>query len=207
VSHVPVGRLSLQQLVQQLRVGDLVFIRVPVWPFKEVAMASMSWVNHVGIIVATDGADPLVAESAVPVSRMTRLSRFVRRSEEGRVAVSRLPEPLTVQQQRKLHEAAHKRLGMRYDVGFNLHSPRQFCSKYVREVLAEATGHHVGEVETFRMMFKRNPQPRLGFWRLWFWGRIPWQRETVTPAGIFRSTGLQLVVDAFVDGVVVARSA
>jgi hypothetical protein len=99
VSHVPVGRLSLQQLVQQLRVGDLVFIRVPVWPFKEVAMASMSWVNHVGIIVATDGADPLVAESAVPVSRMTRLSRFVRRSEEGRVAVSRLPEPLTVQQQ------------------------------------------------------------------------------------------------------------
>lgn len=207
VSHVPLGRLSWHQLVEQLRVGDLLFIRVPVWPFTEVALATMSWVNHVGVVVAMDGPDPLLAESAVPVSRMTRLSRFLKRAESRRVAVSRLPEPLTAAQQGALHAAAHKRLGMRYDTGFNLHSPRQFCSKYVREVLAEATGHHLGEVETFRTMLERNPQGRLGFWRLWFLGRIPWQRETVTPAAILRSTGLRLIVDALVDDGAAARSA
>jgi len=33
--------------------------------------------------------------------------------------------------------------------GFDLHSPGQFCSRFVREVLLEATGVEVGEVETF----------------------------------------------------------
>ena len=199
MSHVPVGRLSLHHLVEQLRVGDLIFIRVPIWPFKEVAKTTMSWVNHVGIVVEADGPDPLVAESAVPLSRMTRLSRFVKRSEARRVAVSRLPEPLTAHQQQTLHEAARKRLGIRYDIGFNLHSSKQFCSKYVREVMAEATGRHLGEVETFRTMLERNPRVRVGFWRLWFLGRIPWQRETVTPASVFRSVDLLLIVDALVD--------
>jgi hypothetical protein len=37
-----------------LQVGDLVFIRVPHKPFREVAAATGSWTNHVGIVVDTD---------------------------------------------------------------------------------------------------------------------------------------------------------
>jgi hypothetical protein len=36
-----------------MKVGDLVFIRVGVRPFLEVADATDSWTNHVGIAVAT----------------------------------------------------------------------------------------------------------------------------------------------------------
>lgn len=82
-----------------------------------------------------------------------------------------------------------------YDTGFDLHSRRQFCSRYVREVIEEATGIQVGEVETFAGLLSRKPQTELGFWRVWYFGQIPWQRETVTPASLLRSPGLVPVFD------------
>jgi hypothetical protein len=46
-----------------LAVGDIVFTRVTARPFLEVAEATVCWTNHVGIVVATDGPEPLIAES------------------------------------------------------------------------------------------------------------------------------------------------
>ncbi|MBN3821173.1 hypothetical protein G3N57_33685, partial [Paraburkholderia sp. Se-20369] len=64
------------------------FIRVPARPFREVADATGSWTNHVGIVVDTSGAEPVVAESTFPWAKLTPLSRFVARSEGGRVALA-----------------------------------------------------------------------------------------------------------------------
>jgi hypothetical protein len=190
---------SMHALAAEVAIGDVVFIRIPIGPFREVADATLSWTNHVGVVVATDGSEPLVAESTFPLSRFTTLSRFVARSEGQRVAVSRLSEPLTAQQQWQLYVAAHKRLGVLYDTGFNLHSGRQFCSKYVREVMAEATGQELGDVESFSSLLSHNPQINLAFWKLWYFGRIPWQRETVSPASILNSRSLQPVFDGVIN--------
>ena len=95
--------------------------------------------------------------------------------------------------------AARRRAAIFYDTGFNLFSRRQFCSRFVREVLHEATGTLVGEVESFSTLLARNPQADVGFWRLWFFGRIPWQRRTVTPASLLESPHLQPVFDGFVS--------
>jgi hypothetical protein len=192
-SKQPVSTLSAQA-----RPGDVVFIRVPIKIFREVAAATMSWVNHVGVVVSVDGDEPLIAESTFPLSCVTPMSRFIERSESGRVAISRLPEPLTASQQSRLHAAAQARLGILYDTGFNLHSSRQFCSKFVREVLAEATGRQLGEVESFATLLNRNPRARLGFWKLWYFGHIPWERETVTPASLLRCAELELLFDGAV---------
>jgi hypothetical protein len=112
-----------------------------------------------------------------------------------RVEVSRLNTPLTTQQQASVVQAAQKRMGIFYDTGFNLHSKREFCSRYVREVLSEATGTHVGEVENFSTLLTRNPKVDLVFWRVWYFGNIPWQRETVTPASLLQSPSLHSVFD------------
>ncbi|HEX5354854.1 MAG TPA: YebB family permuted papain-like enzyme [Aquabacterium sp.] len=186
------------QLSQQVQVGDVVFIRVPARPFREVADATQSWTNHVGVVVAREGGDPVVAESTFPLSRFTTLSRFVARSEDHRVAVARLNAPLTNAQRAALYEAARQRTGVLYDTGFNLRSSRQFCSKYVREVVAQATGQQLGEVENFSMLLAHNPDVNLGFWRVWYFGRIPWQRETVSPASLLQSPRLQTVFDGMV---------
>ncbi|MBU1777191.1 MAG: hypothetical protein KJ899_11175, partial [Gammaproteobacteria bacterium] len=71
----------------------------------------------------------------------------------------------------------------------------QFCSRYVREVLDEATGVEVGQVETFAQLLKRNPDADQAFWKSWYFGNIPWQRETVTPASLLEDKQLRVVFD------------
>lgn len=186
---------TAEDLAPALQVGDLVFIRVSARPFLEVAAATGSWTNHVGIVVDTSGAEPLLAESTFPKSKHTTWSRFVARSEGGRVAVARLGTPLSAAQQQALAQAARQRLGVHYDTGFDLYSRGQFCSRFVREVLLAATGTALGEVESFQALLQRRPDAHLGFWRWWYLGSIPWQRQTVTPASVLASEGLQRVFD------------
>ncbi|MCX4161506.1 MULTISPECIES: YebB family permuted papain-like enzyme [Paraburkholderia] len=182
--------------VHDLQVGDLVFIRVTARPFLEVAYATLSWTNHVGIVVDAQGDDPLIAESTFPFARTTRIKRFLERSENGRYTIARLAIPLDSRHRSKLIAATTRRMGTFYDTGFNLHSRRQFCSRFVREVIEEATGIQLGETETFSTLLERNPDPRLGFWRLWYFGRIPWRRLTVTPASVLDSPHLRVVRDS-----------
>jgi Permuted papain-like amidase enzyme, YaeF/YiiX, C92 family len=191
--------VSLQTLAPQFAVGDLVFIRVVAKPFLEVADATLSWTNHVGVVVDVSGAEPLVAESTIPWSRTTGLKRFVARSQGGRFSVSRLNTELTEQQKISVIQAAASRSGVLYDTGFDLTSKRQFCSRYVREVLFEATGKTVGEVETFKELLSRNPATKLGFWRAWYLGEIPWERTTVTPASVLNSPELHSVFDGVLN--------
>ncbi|HSD37324.1 MAG TPA: YebB family permuted papain-like enzyme [Rhodocyclaceae bacterium] len=174
----------------QLRPGDVVFIRVPALLFLKVAEASESWSNHVGVIVGHDGTDWIIAESCLPCVRRRRFQDFVARSENGSFVIRRLPRPLTEVEQIRLRIAADSRMGQLYHTGFRLRSRRQFCSKFVHEVLAEACGEEIGEVETFETLLRRNPQTSLRFWRIWFFGRIPWQRETITPDSLLRSSRL-----------------
>lgn len=186
-------------LGRQLQVGDLVFIRIPHVPFTKVADTTQSWTNHVGIVIDTSGVYPVIAESRVPVSGETGWQHFVDRSENGRVAIRRPRQPLTRAQNTKLSNAARSRYGRLYDTGFDLHSRGEFCSRFVREVLFDATGIQVGRVENFKELFTSNPQSDLTFWKTWFFGYIPWRRETVTPASQLVDDHLSTVFDGNVS--------
>ena len=186
----PVGDLG-----KSLQVGDIVFTRVGAYPFRKVADATGTWTNHVGIVLDVSGVEPVIGESRFPFSGSTTLKRFVARSAGGRVAVLRLPAPLTPAQQAAVNVAAAQRAHIFYDTGFDAHSHRQFCSRYVREVLQQGAGIEVGRVETFETLLKSAPQADVGFWRVWYFGSIPWQRETVTPASLLHTPGLQTVFD------------
>src|SRR5579872_4067695 len=86
------------ELASTMRVGDLVFIRIRLPPFGAIASATGTWTNHVGIVIDFNRSGPIIAESRVPLSRRTTLGAYVRRSEDGRVAVLRLPRALTDQE-------------------------------------------------------------------------------------------------------------
>lgn len=81
------------------------------------------------------------------------------------------------------------------DTGFDAHSHRQFCSRCVREVLLQGAGVEVGRVETFQALLRSAPEADVGFWRVWYLGSIPWQRETVTPASVLHTPGLRTIFD------------
>lgn len=186
---------SVVELGKSLQVGDIVFTRIGAYPFRKVAEATGTWTNHVGIVLDVSGKAPVIGESRFPFSGSTTLSRFVARSAGGRVAVMRLQQPLTQAQQVAIVAAAAQREHVFYDTGFNAHSHRQFCSRYVREVLQQGAGVDVGEVENFQALLARSPQADVGFWRVWYFGSIPWQRETVTPASVLHSPGLLTIFD------------
>ena len=50
-------------------------------------------------------------------------------------------------------------------------------------------------VETFQALLKSAPAADVGFWRVWYFGSIPWQRETATPASVLHTPGLQTIFD------------
>lgn len=186
---------KLDELARQLQVGDVVFIRIPRQPFTQVSDATSSWTNHVGIVSDVSGKEPVIAESRVPLSGETSWTKFVQRSDRGRVAVMRLATPLDAQQQLKLRKSVAAKRGILYDSGFNMDSKKQFCSRYVREVVDEAAGVKLGEVEDFATLLKRNPDADQAFWKSWYFGNIPWQRKTVTPASLLNDKQLHVVFD------------
>jgi hypothetical protein len=147
------------------------------------------------VVVDEDGT---VAESRFPLSRLTTLPRFVRRSARGRVAIARLCRGPDREQQRLLAAAARRRLGVLYDTGFDIRSPRQFCSRFAREVIDEATGQQIGDEQSFAELLRAQPDAPLWFWSLWYGGRIPWQRRTVTPASLLRSPSVRVIFDGTV---------
>lgn len=185
----------IAELARSLQVGDIVFTRIGAYPFRKVAEATGTWTNHVGIVLDVSGPQPVIGESRFPFSGSTTLARFVARSAGRRVAVMRLPAPLTPDQQQAIVAAAAQRAHVFYDTGFDARSQRQFCSRYVREVLLQGAGVEVGEVQTFRQLLETAPAADVGFWRAWYFGSIPWQRETVTPASVLHTPGLQTVFD------------
>jgi len=187
---------TIDTLARELKVGDLVFVRIDAKPFREVAQATGSWTNHVGIVIDVSGDEPVIGESKFPLSGTTTLARFVARSDAGRVAVLRLKDDWTAEQQVALRAATARRGGVFYDTGFDIASARrQFCSRYVREVVIEATGVPLGDVETFSQLLTRRPDAKLGFWCVWYFGSIPWERRTVTPASVMQSPALRPVFD------------
>lgn len=113
-------RATLADLQGVLRVGDLVFTRIPFSPFRQIAAATGTWTNPVGVVVDVNNAYALVAESRLPLSCRTRFACFARRSAERRVAVLRLRRPVTDREVQRLQQAAARRLGRLYDTGFNL---------------------------------------------------------------------------------------
>ena len=189
VSPSETGRAALQS-------GDIVFISEPYPVCHLIAATCESWDSHVGILFREPDGRLVVAESRVPFCSYTTLDKFLARSEAGRFAIRRLHGSLSAEQVSKLRAEADRRMGRVYHQGFNFDSSREFCSKFVYGVYRDALGIEVGRLETFRELLSRNPRAPVGWWRLWFFGFIPWKRRTVTTTSQLRSPLLKTVLTA-----------
>lgn len=174
-------------------VGDIVFTTIGTRLFGQISEASQCWCNHVGIIIGHDGSDYLVAESRVPLSTTTTLTRFIARSACHRFAIKRLKGGLDESQKKALIEQVPSRLHKLYHTGFNYDSSRQFFSKFVFDIYKHALSINVGDIESFSKLLSVNPNAKLTFWKFWFLGSIPWERKTVTPASLWHHPNLVLI--------------
>lgn len=182
-----------QQVTAQLKEGDILFISINSFLYKQVAQGTGSWCSHVGFAIQEKGKW-YVLESAVPTVRKTPLHKFLKRTCNNEFALRRLPSELTTTQVLKLKSAADKRMGRWYHLGFNFDSTRQFCSKFVHQVFKDALDISVGKVETLQELIETNPQANLTFWRAWYLGFIPWQRRTITPSSLLVDPQLDTII-------------
>jgi hypothetical protein len=191
---------ALRRAMPQLQDGDLIFIRQANPIFLRVAQTTGSWETHVGILFSGPNGTWQVAESRFPFSTFSPLEKFAARSEHGRFYISRYHTELSPEEKGQLRRAARARMGRWYDLGFNYDSRRLYCSKFVFEVYREGVGVQVGNLTTFRQLLADNPQAPLGFWRLWFFGRIPWDRQCVTTTSELKSPQFRRVCDSSKPG-------
>jgi hypothetical protein len=169
----------------EARSGDLIFIAIDSFIFRQIADTTKTWTSHVGIIFYEKG-EWVVYESRVPKSTVTPLCDFISRSVGDQVNLRRYQLPHNRSMIKFLKSEAKDRLGLYYNTGFDYDNEgRMFCSKYVYDVFMQA-GIEVGKLETLEEVFEQNPEADVNFWNRWYLGRIPWQRRTVTPASQLR---------------------
>lgn len=185
--------MSSHHIESLLEPGDVLFTSIPNFLYRRVAKATGSTTSHVGIAFYDPDAGWLVAESAVPTVRYSPIADFISRSDNGWLVVRRMRGGLSAKQVASLRHECNVRMGKFYHFGFHYGSPRQFCSKFVYETYLAALRVEVGTLESFRALLNSLPNTPLWFWRLWFFGRIPWTRLTVTPASQLRSNHLETV--------------
>lgn len=188
-----------EDINDEIREGDIIFIRVPNFLYRRVADTTMSWTSHVGFVYGRENGEWIIAESSFPLSKKCGLKRFIERSENALISVRRLEDSLTEDQLEALREAADRRMKKRYHLGFRYDSQKEFCSKFVHDVFNEAMGIKIGEFETFRDLIHRNPDSPMFFWKTWFFGFVPWDRRTITPASLYESNILTTVYDNTVE--------
>lgn len=183
----------LTDVKPQLQDGDLIFTRIAIC--ANLAETTHSWETHVGIIFNNKNDGWQVYESAVPLSRISSLDKFVARSQEQRFAIRRAKISLTSDEKTKLRQSASSRVGKLYHLGFKYDSARLYCSKLVYDSYLEATDRKVGRIETFREVLAANPEAPVWFWRLWFFGFIPWERRCVTTTSELKDKNFVTVFD------------
>ncbi len=182
-----------QQIEYMLEPGDILFTVIPNFLYRRVANATGSLTSHVGVAFFDRYAGWQIAESGVPTVRYSPIADFIARSDKDSLIVRRLRDGLSTTDAKALRNECDARMGILYHLGFNYESPRQFCSKFVYDTYLAALGVEIGTLESFRTLLDKQPETSLFFWRLWFLGRIPWTRLTITPASQLLSDKLTTV--------------
>ena len=187
--------MILDQLHTAAQPGDIIFIRISNFLYRRVAAVTGSWTSHVGMIYSKTDSECLVAESAVPLSKLCPLDKFISRSENNQFGLKRLNKNLLPDQVEALKLSADERLGKLYHLGFKYDSPRLYCSKFIYDIYKEVLDLEIGKIETMQDLLNSNPNTPQLFWKLWYRGKIPWRQRIITPASQYDSPYLDTVLE------------
>ncbi|WP_290703757.1 YiiX/YebB-like N1pC/P60 family cysteine hydrolase [Amphritea sp.] len=194
MKHMDINKLE-KQVKYRLAEGDLIFSSIDLLVCRQVARETGSWSSHVGFAIKENN-QWMIVESKVPFVCKTPLRRFLQRTRHGQIVVRRLKQPLSDDQIKNIKQLASNHIGKLYHPGFDFNSDRQFCSKLVYLIYKEAIGVELGTVQTLEQLLNQNPQARIGLWYFWYFGNIPWNRKTLSPASQLQDQQLQTVFSA-----------
>ena len=174
-----------------LETGDLVFQSSSSRQAAGIEQATGSPYSHVGIIKQTESG-PVVIEAVEPV-RSTPWRTWWRRGRQHRVTVLRVHD-LPPADAKAAVTAAESYLGRHYDAQFDWDDQRIYCSELIEKAFQRGvhlTLGHMQKLGTLRLAGLEGPL------RERFGGRVPLDREIITPAGLAADPRLDLVFSSF----------
>lgn len=169
-----------RELAPKLKNGDLIFVKFSNRLMEAVSRATDSWTNHVGMAFRAEEGWR-VYESIFPHSGGSTLCEYLRRTRNQQVEIRRLKSKLSFADKMLLWGVMQTKLGVAYDLTFDFNSKGQYCSKLVYQVYKTALGIEIGKIQTFRELYEEVPEGSQKYFDYWFLGKIPWERETITP--------------------------
>ncbi len=181
----------------QLEEGDFIFLDIKSLVFKHIADLTNSWTSHVGIALKDEEGQWVVYESTTPRAKISSLCSYLERTDGGnRFAIRRLNRALSKNDLSDIKAYLTERLGIRYDYGFNFNSEKMFCSKLAYLAFKEVLDLEIGKKQSFEDLKEENPDADLRYVKIWFGGRIPWHRVTVTPHSQYIDNDMETVFES-----------
>lgn len=172
------------------RTGDIVFQALPPGPVVlAIEGATRSPFSHCGMVFAR--ADGWHVVEAIGNVCETPLEQWVNRGRDGRFWVYRHQEA-TPQQNRAMVDYARARLGMPYDIRYQMDDAKWYCSELLYKAHIHVFNKPLGEL---RKLGELN-------WRPYFLvilgieGALPLDREMITPVDLSRAPELAPVAPA-----------
>lgn len=173
-----------------VREGDILFQSLPHAPLVDVIEGvTRSPYSHCGIVTQRDG-EWYVLEAIGPV-RETRLGAWIGQGRNGKFAAYRLDPTFETSIPRILAEG-RKFMGRPYDIHYDFHDERIYCSELIFKAIRAATGRTVGEVQRIGEL---NWKPHEAFIRS-IEGSVPLERELISPDALSRAKELKKVYDS-----------
>lgn len=185
---------KLRQIGEMVKSGDIIFQSTNSRQCKAVKLATNSKYSHVGIIIEVDG-QLMVYEAVQPVKK-TPLNEWIQNGEGGHCVVKRLKNAdkvLTDSVLVNMKEIGDGYLGKDYDIYFEWSDDKIYCSELVWKIYNHATGIEIGKLKNLEdfdlssKLVKSIMSERYG-------SSIPLDEEVISPAGMFHSDKLEVVV-------------
>ena len=183
-----------------IKEGDIIFQTSLSSQSKAIQLATHSEYSHVGIIFKSSGKnskenDFVVLEAVQPV-KYTSIKEWIKRGENSHFAVKRLKnadEVLTDEVIQEMKNVGNKFVGKSYDLYFEWSDDKIYCSELVWKIYKETLNIEVGKLEKLSSFDLEN-EIVMNKVRERYGNKIPFDEIVISPAAIFNSDELILVV-------------
>jgi hypothetical protein len=189
------GRAEPAAELRALREGDIIFQTSRSAQSLAVQRATRSPYSHMGMIVHRNGK-PFVLEAAATV-RLTPLDAWNARGSGGQFVVKRLRDAatrLTPQVLARARTEISALQGKPYDLTFEWSDDRIYCSELVWKIYDRALGVQIGRLAKLRDFELDEPAVREKL-RERYGDDVPLDEPVISPAAMFASPELELVID------------
>ena len=175
--------------------GDIIFQSSQSGQSLAVQLATKSKYSHVGLIYIIEGKT-FVYEAVQPV-KITPFNEWIKHGDGNHYVVKRLKNAdkvLTEETLQKMKADGEKYLNKNYDLYFGWSDERIYCSELVWKMYQTATGIELGKLQQLKEFDLTHPVVKQKL-KERYGNNIPYEEKVISPAAIFESEELVLVVE------------